>query len=67
MKIIVANLKMNFDLPENIIYQKALDKIVEPKDEIIICPSYPFLNFYNNQNYSLGCQNVSEYSKNSIT
>ncbi len=67
MKIIVANLKMNFNLEENIIYKNNIEKFIKEKDNVIICPSFPFLSFYNNGNYSLGAQNVSEYEKGSFT
>ena len=66
-KIIVANLKMNLDLGEIIAYKNALDKIVNDKLSLIVCPQYPYLSFFNNGLYSLGAQNVSEYEKGAFT
>ncbi len=67
MKIIVANLKMNFNLEENIVYKNTIEKFIQPNDNVIVCPSFPFLSFYNNGNYSLGAQTVSEYDKGPFT
>lgn len=67
MKMIVANLKLNLDLGEMIAYKNKLDNLVNENNYVVICPGYPYLSFFNDANYHLGAQNVSEYIKGAYT
>lgn len=66
-KIIVANLKMNYDLGEMLLYKKELDKIITNNDNLIVAPQYPYFSFFNKGNYSLCSQDISEYISGSYT
>ncbi len=66
-KIVVANLKMNLNLGEIIAYKNNLDKIVNEKNSLIVCPQFPYLTFFNDGTYSLGAQDISEYEKGAFT
>lgn len=66
MKWIISNLKMNLTLPDIIEYEKELSKI-ESKSKIIICPSFPYLSYFNSSNYYLGSQDVSNQESGSLT
>lgn len=60
--ILVLNLKMNFSKDSIIKYEEAIhDK------EVIVLPQYPYLLFFRRGKYSLGCQDVSKYSKGNYT
>lgn len=67
MKLIVLNLKLNFTLPEMVVYKKRLDEFVTGDPEVVICPQFPYLSLFNDGNYNLGAQNVSEYTKGAFT
>ncbi len=67
MKLIVLNLKLNFTLPEMVVYKKRLDEFVIGDPEVVICPQFPYLSLFNDGNYNLGAQNVSEYTKGAFT
>ena len=66
MKLIINNLKMNFTLPEVITYEKELSHI-NTKNKLIICPSYPYLSYFQGNNYELGSQNVAETDDRQLT
>jgi len=66
MKLIISNLKMNMTLPEVIEYEQELSK-VNSTNEIVVCPSYPFISYFKNNNYKVGSQNVSEVVEGSLT
>lgn len=67
MKLIVLNLKLNFTLSEMVVYKKRLDEFVTGDPEVVVCPQYPYLSLFNDGNYNLGAQNVSEYTKGAFT
>ncbi len=60
--IIIGNLKMNFGLEEIKEYASKLDN-----SGLIICPSYPYLNIFNQNGYNVCAQNVSEYDNGPYT
>lgn len=67
-KYLICNLKENKTNNEIIDYEKQLENITY-KDylKLIICPSYLFLPFFKNDNYSLGSQDVSKFKLGSYT
>jgi triosephosphate isomerase len=67
VKKIVLNLKMHLNLEEMNKYQEEITKIANHNPEIIVAPSYPFLYLFNNPNYLLGAQDVSQFIEGSYT
>lgn len=67
MKLLVLNLKLNFSLAEMIVYKKRLDEFITGDPEVIVCPQFPYLSLFNDGNYNLGAQNVSQYTKGAYT
>lgn len=67
MKLIISNLKMNFTLDKIKLYIENLNKIECNKNTLIICPSYPYLSYFNGTNYSLGSQNVASEKMGALT
>lgn len=67
MKLIISNLKMNFTLEEAKSYKEALDTLECKKNTLIICPSYPYLSYFNGKNYYLGSQNIASRKMGSLT
>lgn len=67
MKLVVLNLKLNYSLPEMIVYKKRIDEFITSNPEVVICPQFPYLSLFNNGNYNLGAQNVSEFTKGAYT
>lgn len=66
MKWIISNLKMNLTLPEIINYEAKLSQI-KTNNNLVICPSYPYLTYFQNSNYQLGSQNVSHLFEGALT
>ncbi len=60
--IIVGNLKMNFSHQEMIQYMAKLDN-----SKLIICPSFIYLNLFNQNGYAICAQNVSEFANGPYT
>lgn len=60
-KYIICNHKNNFTLNEIIRYKEELDKINTNNVNFIICPSFLYLNMFNN--YKLGSQDISAYDR----
>ncbi len=67
MKKVVLNLKMNLVLEEAKEYELEVQKICNHNPEVIICPSYPFLYLFSNENYFLGAQDVSQFIEGEYT
>ena len=66
MKIICANFKMNL-LKEDILnYLKIIDNKI-PKDRVIFFPNELYINYFKNQNYLVGSQNISYLENGSLT
>ena len=64
MKTIIGNQKTYLDLNEI----NEFIKNTNSRDDVIICPSYPFITTYlNNSKYTVGAQNVSEKTNGSTT
>ncbi len=63
-KIIVANLKMNFNLEEAISYKNAINSKF---DNLIICPPYIYLRDMISDNYNLGSQDGYFIDKGAYT
>ena len=66
MKWVISNLKMNMTLTEILDYEKQLSSI-KSKNNLIVCPSFPFLMCFNGNNYYLGTQNVASQEDGSLT
>ncbi len=67
MKLLICNLKENGNLKEMIRYKKTIEKYIETKMNLIICPQFPYLPIMYSKKYFLGAQNVSEEEKGSFT
>lgn len=68
MKYIVCNLKANKLKDELIKYEQDIRAIpFDPNIELIICPSTPFLYLFQNGNYKLGSQDISEFDQGAHT
>lgn len=67
MKKVILNLKMNMILEEIKNYEIEITKICNHNPEVIICPSYPFLNIFNSEKYILGAQDVSQFIEGDYT
>ncbi len=67
MKYVIANLKSNQTKKEALEYSKKIKKIKNKNNQLIICPSFTNLFLFNDQNYNLGAQNISEYEKGAYT
>lgn len=57
--LIVLNNKSNFTLKE---YEKYLTDLnqIKTTEDLVLCPSFPYLSIFNSENISLGAQNVSK-------
>jgi len=73
MKIIVANWKMNLNVPESYAYFVRLSEAIEPGPdvEVVLCPTYLALQTLNMQNipgrFKLGAQNCNAEDKGAQT
>jgi triosephosphate isomerase len=64
VKIIIGNQKTYLNLDE----VNDFIKNTNSRNDVIICPSYPFITTYlDNSNYIVGAQNVSEKINGSTT
>lgn len=61
MKLVVANLKMNFSLTDAITFQEHLKKLPAAEYKLIVCPESPLLAMFRHSNYLLGSQDISLY------
>lgn len=64
MKLIIANLKMNLTLDEMIEYKNS---IKEPYKNLIIAPSYIYLDIMKSNNYDVSSQNGYHIDKGAYT
>ncbi len=67
MKLIVSNHKMNLTLEEIKRYVEELEKLPSLKNALVICPSFPYLPYFQGKNYFLGSQNVAEQEMGALT
>lgn len=58
---------MNLTLEEIKSYIQQLNEIKCQKNKLIVCPSYPYLSYFNGKNYSLGSQNVASEKMGAFT
>lgn len=67
-KYLVCNLKANKLKDEMIEYERELKNIqIKENTKLIVCPSFIYLYMFQNENYDLGSQDVSEYTEGSHT
>ena len=64
-KLILVNLKMYFNSNEQI--DSYIDKLKEEKENIIVFPSYIYLNKFVQNNFICGSQNISLHKNGSYT
>ena len=64
-KIIVGNIKMNMKYGEIANYTESLKKI--HNKNVIICPSYIYIPYFLNYDYSVGSQDVCSYEGENCT
>ena len=68
MKYLVCNLKANKLKDDIALYEENISNIVDDLNiEFIICPPTPFLYLFQNDNYKLGSQDVSQFGIGSYT
>ena len=65
--LVVLNHKMNFRKEQARQYAEQLNQIAHPNLEVVVCPSLPYLSYFEGTNYRLGSQNVSSYLMGSHT
>lgn len=58
MKLIVGNLKMNLNFEEIKKYKSYIEENFTKEDNIVICPSYPFIETMKNSKILLGAQDL---------
>lgn len=58
---------MNLTLEEIKSYIQQLNAIECQRNKLIVCPSYPYLSYFNGKNYSLGSQNVASEKMGAFT
>jgi len=58
---------MNLTLEEAKSYIEKLGEIECKKNMLVICPSYPYLTYFNGKNYFLGSQNVASEKMGAFT
>ena len=66
MKIICANFKMNLLKKDILNYLEIIDNKI-PKDRVIFFPNELYINYFKNQNYLVGSQNISYLENGSLT
>ena len=59
MKYLMLNHKMNLSGDEAIKYAKDFNEVKPNKCELVVFPSYLYINLFKGSNYSLGSQNVA--------
>lgn len=59
MKYLMLNHKMNLTEEEALKYVKDFNEVKPNKCELVVFPSYLYLNLFKGKNYSLGSQNVA--------
>lgn len=67
MKRIVSNHKMNLTKEEVKAYEEEIRNYQTQKCELIFCPSFPYLSYFEGKNYSLGSQNVASSKMGALT
>ena len=60
MKRIVSNHKMNLTKEEVQAFEREVRNWHPKKSELVFCPSFPYLSYFDGTNYSLGSQNVAK-------
>lgn len=65
--LIVLNHKMNFLKEEALSYAEEMKGLFLKEDQLIICPTYTYLPFFEPIGYSLGAQDVSHYPNGAHT
>ena len=58
---------MNLTFDEAKSYIEKLNAIECKKNTLIVCPSYPYLSYFDGKNYSLGSQNVASERMGAFT
>ncbi len=67
MKLVVANHKMNLTKETLVNYKETLLTFTNPEINLVVCPSLPYLDLFQNANFALGSQNVGMLEKGSLT
>lgn len=67
MKYLICNLKENKTINEILIYEHELRKLPKGKTKLIVCPSAPFLPYFQKDNYEVGAQDVSIFKEGAYT
>lgn len=67
MKYFVCNFKNKLNKDDVIKYSNKIKEIEVKKVKMIICPSLPFLAYFDKTGYSLGSQDISSFMEKTIT
>ena len=67
MKYLVCNFKNKLVKDDIVRYNNRLSEIGSKKVKLVICPSLPFLPFFDKSNYSIGAQDISSFIDKTIT
>lgn len=67
MKYFVCNLKNKMNKDETIKYTNSLKQISCNKLKLIFIPSYPFINYFSDTEFSIGSQDISSFNDKTIT
>ena len=67
MKYFVCNFKNKLSKDDIVRYNNRLSEISVNKVKLVICPSLPFLGFFDKNGYSIGSQDISSFMDKTIT
>lgn len=67
MKYVVINYKGNLTSKDALNYSSSIDEMDLSKIHMIICPQAPLFGYYSYRNYSLGSQDITQFSGKNLT
>ena len=67
MKYFVCNFKNKLVKDDIVKYNNRISEIESKKVKLVICPSLPFLGFFDKNGYSIGSQDISSFMDKTIT
>lgn len=67
MKYLVCNFKNKLNKDDIVRYNNKLSEIETKKVKLVLCPSLPFLAFFDKNGYSIGSQDISSFTDKTIT
>ncbi len=67
MKYLVCNFKNKLVKDDIVKYNNTLSELSTKKVKLVLCPSLPFLAFFDRNGYSIGTQDISSFMDKTIT